>query len=92
MSIDVGITGLAKSGKTTVFNALNKSEVDIGTSAPHIGTVKVPEPRLQTLADILQPKRVVPVEVKYTDIGAPLKTIGGQLLTQLIWSLPSASR
>ncbi len=83
MSIDVGITGLAKSGKTTIFNALNKSEVDTGTSAPHIGTVKVPEPRLQTLADMLQPKRVVPVEVKYTDIGAPLKTIGGQLLTQL---------
>ncbi len=83
MSIDIGITGLADSGKTTVFNALTKGKADIDSSDPHIGIAKVPEPRLQMLADILQPKRVVPIEARYIDIGAPLKAISGQLLTQL---------
>ena len=94
MSIDIGIIGLSKSGKTTIFNGLTSGKADTGGYAaksltPHIGIAKVPEPRLKILADILQPKRVVPAEVRYTDIGASLKdlvkdeTISGQLLTQL---------
>lgn len=83
MSIDFGITGLAKSGKTTIFNALTKGNVDIESPGPHIGTAKVPEPRLQVLAEMLQPKRVVPAEARYIDIGAPVKGISGQLLAQL---------
>jgi len=83
MSIDTGIAGLAKSGKTTIFNALTKGKTDIEGSAPHIGTARVPEPRLQVLADMFQPKRVVPAEARYIDIGAPVKAISGQLLTQL---------
>jgi hypothetical protein len=89
MSIDIGIIGLAKSGKTTVFNALTKGKADTRISAPHIGIAKVPEPRLQVLADMLQPQRVVPAEVSYTDIGASVKSlgadrgIGSQILNQL---------
>jgi GTP-binding protein YchF len=89
MSIDIGIIGLAKSGKTTIFNALTKGKADTRSSAPHIGIAKVPEPRLKTLADMFQPKRVVPAEVSYTDIGASVKApgaergIGGQILSQL---------
>ena len=94
MSIDVGIIGLAKSGKTTIFNALTKGKADTGSYtaeslAPHIGITKVPELRLKTLADMLQPKRIVPAEVRYIDIGASVKSlatekgIGGQLLNQL---------
>ncbi|MFQ5997009.1 MAG: redox-regulated ATPase YchF [Dehalococcoidales bacterium] len=94
MSIDIGIIGLAKSGKTTVFNALTKGKADTGSYtaeslAPHIGSTKVPEPRLQTLSDMLQPKRVVPAEVRYIDIGASVKSlvkdkgIGGEMLNQL---------
>jgi len=95
MSVDIGIIGLAKSGKTTIFNALTKGKADTGTYSaesltPHLGIAKVPEPRLKTLADMLQPKRVVPAEVKYTDIGASVKSlakdkssIGGELLAQL---------
>ena len=89
MSIDIGIIGLAKSGKTTIFNALTKGKADTGNSAPHIGIAKVPEPRLKVLADMLQPKRVVPAEVSYIDIGASAKGlgmdrgIGGQILNQL---------
>ncbi len=89
MSIDIGIIGLAKSGKTTVFNALTKGKADTRSLAPHIGIAKVPEPRLKVLADILNPKRVVPAEISYTDIGASVKglggdrTISGQILNQI---------
>jgi len=87
MSIDIGIVGLAQSGKTTIFNALTRGKADTKSSAPHIGMAKVPEPRLKALADMLQPKRVVPAEVSYIDIGASVKGgergIGGQILSEL---------
>ena len=89
MSVDIGITGLVKSGKTTIFNALTRGKADIESSAPNIGIANVPEPRLKMLADMLHPKRVVPAEVRYIDIGASAKglvedkAISGQLLSQL---------
>ncbi len=94
MSAEIGIIGLAKSGRTTIFNALTRGKADTGSYtqeglAPHIGVTKVPEPRLKMLADMLHPKRVVPAEVTYTDIGASVKdlakgkAVSGQLLTQL---------
>ena len=83
MSIDFGITGLVKSGRTTVFNALIRGKADLESSGPHIGTAKVPEPRLQKLADTLKPERLVPVEARYIDISTPLNAISSQLLTQL---------
>ena len=85
MSIDIGITGLAGSGKTTIFNALTRGKADTESLTPHIGIAKVPEPRLKMLADILHPNRVVPAEVRYIDTGAPIKdkAISGQLLSQL---------
>jgi hypothetical protein len=89
MSIDIGITGLAKSGKTTIFNALTRGKADTRSSAPHIGVAKVPEPRLKVLADMLHPKRVVAAEMSYIDIGASVKglpgdrAIGSQILSQL---------
>ncbi len=94
MSIDTGIIGLAKSGRTTIFNALTRGQADTKRyaqegAAPHIGTAKVPEPRLKALADMLQPKRVVPASATYIDMGTSVKElakekgIGGQLLAQL---------
>ncbi len=94
MSVNTGIIGLAKSGRTTIFNALTKGKADIGSYTqegltPHIGIAKVPEPRLKMLADMLHPKRVIPAEVTYIDIGASVKGlvkdkgISGQFLTQL---------
>jgi hypothetical protein len=89
MSIDIGIIGLAQSGRTTIFNALTKGKADTRSLAPHIGIAKVPEPRLKALADMLRPKRVVPAEVSYIDIGASVKGLGGdkatggQILNQL---------
>ena len=94
MSINIGIIGLAKSGRTTIFNALTKGKADTSGHIekgliPHIGVAKVPEPRLKTLADMLHPKRIVPAEATYIDIAASVKSlvkdkaIGGQLLAQL---------
>ena len=94
MSVDIGITGLAESGRTTIFNALTRGQADTGrytqeASASHIGTAKVPEPRLKVLADILHPGKVISVSATYIDIGASVKGlvegkgIGGQLLTQI---------
>jgi len=89
MTINIGIVGLAQSGKTTIFNALTKGQADTKSSTPHIGKAKVPEPRLKILADMLQPKRVVPAEVSYIDIGAAVKGgergmgMGSQLLGEL---------
>jgi len=94
MSFEIGIIGLTKSGRTTVFNALTKGKADTGGytregSAHHIGVAKVPEPRLKILADMLQPKRVVPTEVTYIDIGVSVadlvqeKTATSQLLNQI---------
>ena len=94
MSIDIGIIGLPQSGKTTIFNALTKGKADTRghipeSSAAHIGMTKVPEPRLNILADMLHPRKIVPVEMSYMDIGASIrnlvqdKGIGGELLNKL---------
>ena len=94
MTIDIGIIGLPQSGKTTVFNALTKGKADTLSHAatgltPHIGIAKVPEPRLSVLDEMLHPKKAVPVEARYIDIGASVKGlvqdkgIGGELLNQL---------
>jgi len=85
MSVNIGIIGLAKSGRTTIFNALTKGKADTRSYiqeglAPHIGIAKVPEPRLKMLADMLHPKRIVSAEVTYIDIGASVK---GLLRTRL---------
>ena len=94
MNINIGIIGLSKSGKTTIFNALTRGKVAAGGHTPegytpHVGMTKIPEPRLEILADMLHPKKVVPVEASYLDIGASVKGlvqdkgIGGELLGQL---------
>jgi GTP-binding protein YchF len=92
MSIDIGIIGLSQSGKTTVFNALTQGKADTinhAEGSPHIGVARVPEPRLKVLEEMLHPKKVVPVEARYIDIGASVrvlvqdKGIGGELLNQL---------
>ena len=92
--MEISIIGLPKSGKTTVFNALTKAKAQTAayastTLAPNIGVCKVPEPRLQSLRKIFQPKKITPSEVKYVDIAGANKGfgkgegIGGQFLNYL---------
>ncbi len=92
MTVAIGIIGLAQSGKTTVFNALTKGHAGTGgysREAAHTGIARVPEPRLEMLAKVLHPKKVVPAEVRYLDVGASVKglaqeaAITGELLSQL---------
>ena len=94
MSINIGIIGLAQSGKTTIFNALTKGKADTISHttenlSPHIGVARIPEPRLKILVELYHPGKVVSAEAKYIDVGASVKTlardkgIGGQLLNQL---------
>jgi GTP-binding protein YchF len=94
MSIDIGIIGLLQSGKTVLFNALTEGKADTTSHvtdglAPHVGIAKIPEPRLKVLDEMLHPKKVVPVEARYIDVGASVKHIaqdkgiGGELLNQL---------
>ncbi len=92
MSVGIGIIGLAKSGRTTIFNALSHGKADTGSYTPevaHIGLARIPDPRLETLSAMFQPKRVVPAEVRYLDLGAQVKSlakdtaISGKYLSQL---------
>ncbi|MFH1382379.1 MAG: redox-regulated ATPase YchF [Chloroflexota bacterium] len=91
MSVNIGIIGLAQSGRTTVFNALTRGTADPQKhgEGPRLGTAKVPEPRLQVLTDMLHPKKVTPASVTYLDVGASVKELvqqketGGRLLAQL---------
>ena len=94
MNVKIGIIGLAKSGRTTIFNALTGGEVGTGgytqgDLVPHVAIVNVADPRLDILTDILQPKKTVPISISYIDVSASIKRlvkdegIGGQLLNQL---------
>ena len=70
----IAIIGLPNSGKTTVFNALTRGTAETaafssGRLEPNLGTVKVPDPRLEVLAGIYKPQKVTPAEVQYVDIG-----------------------
>ena len=77
--MEIGIIGLPKSGKTTVFNALTKGKAGIGaytSGEPNIGVVKVPDSRLDGLDEIFHPKKKTAAEVRYVDVGVPPKGLG----------------
>ena len=94
MKLSIGIVGLPNVGKSTLFKALTKQEINIAnypfaTIDPNIGIVSVPDERLEKLAKISSSKKIVPAIVEFYDIAGLVKGaykgegLGNQFLSHI---------
>ncbi|MEP7378901.1 MAG: redox-regulated ATPase YchF [Chloroflexota bacterium] len=78
--MQVAIVGLARSGKTTVFNTLTRGNAEtggFGGMTVNVGVVKVPDERLTRLTELFKPKKEVAADVTYVDLPAPPTSVDG---------------
>lgn len=78
MSLKCGIVGLPNVGKSTLFNCLSNAKAQAAnfpfcTIEPNLGTISVPDERLNVLSDLVHPERIVPATVEIVDIAGLVK-------------------
>ncbi len=78
MALSIGIVGLPNVGKSTLFTALTRNQVDaanypFATIEPNVGVVAVPDVRLDRLSEMVKPQRTTPAAVEFVDIAGLVK-------------------
>lgn len=94
MPLSIGIVGLPNVGKSTLFTALTKKQAEAAnypfcTIEPNVGLVKVPDDRLNQLAAISKPEKIIPTVIEFVDIAGLVKGastgegLGNQFLSHI---------
>lgn len=78
MSLQIGIVGLPNVGKSTLFKALTKKQIDIAnypfcTIDPNVGVVEVPDERLAALSIVSKSEKIIPTTIEFVDIAGLVK-------------------
>src|SRR5258708_2073170 len=78
--MQLGIIGLARSGKTTIFNPVTRGTAQVGAdssnSQPTVGMVNVPDDRVDRLAELYRPKKATYATIQYVDFPAAGESFG----------------